>query len=146
LNVDFSLIDGFTKVTDKDAAVYTRRIARRRYLLKFGRSTLRDFAIKRSFQARRCRCSFISRSGKPVGKCLMMTGCANVVFLKKKAEDVIKDHIDKPLIVGTEELVSHAIERMRKYKITNSVMDINGFVGPLTNLVCFKATLMIKFC
>jgi hypothetical protein len=36
----------------------------------------------------------------------MMTGCANVVFLKKKAEDVIKDHIDKPLIVArTEELV-----------------------------------------
>jgi cystathionine beta-synthase len=51
----------------------------------------------------------------------MMTGCANVVFLKKKLkkEDVIKDHIDKPLIVArTEELVSHAIERMRKYKIS----------------------------
>jgi cystathionine beta-synthase len=32
---------------------------------------------------------------------------------------VIKDHIDKPLIVArTEELVSHAIERMRKYKIS----------------------------
>ncbi len=27
-NVDFSIIDGFTKVTDKDAAVYTRRLAR----------------------------------------------------------------------------------------------------------------------
>ncbi len=27
-NVDFSLIDGFTKVTDKDAAVYTQRLAR----------------------------------------------------------------------------------------------------------------------
>ncbi len=26
-NVDFSLIDGFTKVTDKDAAVYTRKLA-----------------------------------------------------------------------------------------------------------------------
>lgn len=26
-NVDFSVIDGFTKVTDKDAAVYTRRLA-----------------------------------------------------------------------------------------------------------------------
>jgi hypothetical protein len=26
-NVRFSLIDGFTKVTDKDAAVYTRKIA-----------------------------------------------------------------------------------------------------------------------
>ncbi len=27
-NVDFSVIDGFTKVTDKDAAVYTRKIAK----------------------------------------------------------------------------------------------------------------------
>lgn len=27
-NVDFNLIDGFTKVTDKDAAVYTRRLAK----------------------------------------------------------------------------------------------------------------------
>ena len=27
-NVDFSLIDGFTKVTDKDAAIYTQRLAR----------------------------------------------------------------------------------------------------------------------
>ncbi|PCE64472.1 PLP-dependent cysteine synthase family protein [Sediminicola luteus] len=27
-NVDFSLIDGFTKVTDKDAAVYTQRLAK----------------------------------------------------------------------------------------------------------------------
>lgn len=27
-NVDFDLIDGFTKVTDKDAAIYTRRLAK----------------------------------------------------------------------------------------------------------------------
>ncbi|SDL54233.1 cystathionine beta-synthase [Salinimicrobium catena] len=27
-NVDFSIIDGFTKVTDKDAAIYTQRLAR----------------------------------------------------------------------------------------------------------------------
>lgn len=27
-NVDFDIIDGFTKVTDKDAAIYTRRLAR----------------------------------------------------------------------------------------------------------------------
>jgi cystathionine beta-synthase len=26
--VDFDIIDGFTKVTDKDAAIYTRRLAR----------------------------------------------------------------------------------------------------------------------
>ncbi len=28
LNVDFSIIDGFTKVTDKDAAVYTQRLSK----------------------------------------------------------------------------------------------------------------------
>ena len=28
LNVNFSLIDGFTKVTDKDAAIYTQRLAK----------------------------------------------------------------------------------------------------------------------
>ncbi|MEE3225126.1 MAG: pyridoxal-phosphate dependent enzyme, partial [Bacteroidota bacterium] len=27
-NVDFNINDGFTKVTDKDAAIYTRRLAR----------------------------------------------------------------------------------------------------------------------
>jgi cystathionine beta-synthase len=51
-----------------------------------------------------------------------------VVFLKRKlAEDVIKDHIDKPLIVArTEELVSHAIERMRNIKnFTIPVMDMS---------------------
>jgi hypothetical protein len=58
----------------------------------------------------------------------MMTGCANVVFLKEvKSRRCDKDHIDKPLIVArTEELVSHAIERMRKYKISQIP---NGYVG-----------------
>jgi cystathionine beta-synthase len=42
-----------------------------------------------------------------------------------------KDHIDKPLIVArTEELVSHAIERMRKYKIHKFGHGYVGFVGP----------------
>jgi cystathionine beta-synthase len=49
----------------------------------------------------------------------MMTGCANG-FLEeevKKSRRCDKDHIDKPLIVArTEELVSHAIERMRNIK------------------------------
>jgi cystathionine beta-synthase len=47
-------------------------------------------------------------------------------FLEEiKSRRCDKDHIDKPLIVArTEELVSHAIERMRKYKISQiPVMD-----------------------
>jgi cystathionine beta-synthase len=57
-----------------------------------------------------------------------------------KAEDVIKDHIDKPLIfVRTEELVSHAIERMRKYKISQiPVIDITGFVGSVDESDLFQ--------
>jgi cystathionine beta-synthase len=57
-----------------------------------------------------------------------------------------KDHIDKPLIVArTEELVSHAIERMRKYKISQiPVMDMSGFVGSWMRLTCFKVMYMIK--
>lgn len=58
-----------------------------------------------------------------------------------KAEDVIKDHIDKQLIVvRTEELVSHAIERMRKYKISQiPVVDINGFVGSVDETDLFRS-------
>lgn len=47
------------------------------------------------------------------------------------AEDLVKDQIDKPLVtVKTEELVSHAIERMKAYKISQiPVEDSTGFVG-----------------
>jgi cystathionine beta-synthase len=59
----------------------------------------------------------------------------------RKAEDVIRDHIDKPLIVArTEELVSHAIERMRQYKISQiPVMDVTGFVGSLDESDLFQS-------
>ena len=58
-----------------------------------------------------------------------------------KAEDVIKDHLDKSLVVArTEELVSHAIERMRKYKISQiPVIDINGFVGSVDESDLFQS-------
>lgn len=58
-----------------------------------------------------------------------------------KAEDVIKDHIDKPLVIArTEELVSHAIERMRKYKISQiPVVDVTGFVGSVDESLLFQS-------
>ena len=60
-----------------------------------------------------------------------------------KAEDLIKEHIEKPLVVvRTEELVSHAIERMRKYKISQiPVIDINGFVGSVDESNLFDSYL-----
>ena len=63
-----------------------------------------------------------------------------------KAEDLIKVHIDKPLvIVRTEELVSHAIERMRKYKISQiPVIDVNGFVGSVDESDLFQSFITEK--
>jgi cystathionine beta-synthase len=137
------LIDGFTKVTDKDAAVYTRRIALEEGILLETRQEqlLRDFAIKRSFQARRCRCSFISRFGKPLCRKMFNDDWMRERgFLEeeiKKAEDVIK-------IISTfnccsyRRIGSHAIERMRKYKISQIPSWILTVVGSL-NLTCFKS-------
>jgi len=57
------------------------------------------------------------------------------------AADLIKDHSDKPLItVRTEELVQHAIERMREFKISQiPVEDQSGFVGSLDETTLLQA-------
>ena len=48
------------------------------------------------------------------------------------AVDLVKDRSNKPLMtVRTEELVSHAIERMREYKISQIREDLQGFVGAI---------------
>ena len=58
-----------------------------------------------------------------------------------KAEDIIREHLARPLIVvRTEELVSHAIERMRKHNISQiPVIDISGFVGSVDESDLFRS-------
>jgi len=62
------------------------------------------------------------------------------------AEDLIKNHAEKPLVtVKTEELVSHAIERMRKFQISQiPVLDSEGFVGSVDESALFAAFLEDK--
>lgn len=148
LNVDFSLIDGFTKVTDKDAAVYTRRIALEEGIFvgnSAGAAIKGLLQLKDHFKPEDVVVVLFHDSGsRYVGKMFNDDWMRERGFLEeevKKAEDVIKDHIDKPLIVArTEELVSHAIERMRKYKISQiPVMDISGFVGSLDETDLFQS-------
>jgi cystathionine beta-synthase len=72
----------------------------------------------------------------------MMTGCVKEVSEEPitKAEDVIKIISINLIVVRTEELVSHAIERMRKYKISQiPVIDITGFVGSLDESDLFQS-------
>ena len=137
-NVDFSLIDGFTKVTDKDAAIYTRKIALEEGIFvgnSAGAAIKGLLQLKEHFKPEDVVVVLFHDSGsRYVGKMFNDDWMRERGFLEEevtKAEDVIKDHIEKPLIVvRTEELVSHAIERMRKYKISQiPVIDVTGFVG-----------------
>lgn len=137
-NVDFSVIDGFTKVTDKDAAVYTRKIAKEEGIF-VGNSA--GSAIKGILQLKEHFTKddvvvviFHDHGSRYVGKMFNDDWMRERGFLEEKgttAEDLIKSHINKSLITAqTEELVSHAIERMRDYKISQiPVRDVNGFVG-----------------
>ncbi|MFY0629441.1 MAG: pyridoxal-phosphate dependent enzyme [Flavobacteriaceae bacterium] len=137
-NVDFSLIDGFTKVTDKDAAVYTRKIAKEEGIF-VGNSA--GSAIKGILQLKDqfkkddvVVVLFHDHGSRYVGKMFNDDWMRDRGFLEDEvtiAADLIKSHADKPLLtVRTEELVSHAIERMREFKISQiPVEDVNGFVG-----------------
>ncbi|MDI5949094.1 pyridoxal-phosphate dependent enzyme [Flavobacterium yafengii] len=147
-NVDFSLIDGFTKVTDKDAAVYTRKIALEEGIFvgnSAGAAVKGLLQLKEHFKPEDVVVVLFHDSGsRYVGKMYNDDWMRERGFLDEeitKAEDVIKDHIDKPLIVvRTEELVSHAIERMRKYKISQiPVIDVTGFVGSVDESDLFQS-------
>jgi cystathionine beta-synthase len=146
-NVDFSLIDGFTKVTDKDAAVYQRRLALEEGIFvgnSAGSAVKGLLQLKEHFTKDDVVVVLFHDSGsRYVGKMFNDDWMRERGFLDEeftKAEDVIKDHIDKPLvIVRTEELVSHAIERMRKYKISQiPVIDTTGFVGSVDESDLFQ--------
>ncbi|ALM50705.1 cystathionine beta-synthase [Flavobacterium psychrophilum] len=147
-NVDFSLIDGFTKVTDKDAAVYTRRLALEEGIFvgnSAGAAIKGVLQLKDEFKPGDVVVVLFHDSGsRYVGKMFNDDWMRERGFLDEeltKAEDLIKDHSDKPLvIVRTEELVSHAIERLRKYKISQiPVIDTNGFVGSIDETDLFRS-------
>ncbi|WP_074408244.1 MULTISPECIES: pyridoxal-phosphate dependent enzyme [Aquimarina] len=149
-NVDFSVIDGFTKVTDKDAAVYTQKLAKEEGMF-LGNSA--GAAIKGLLQLNKHFTKddvvvvlFHDHGSRYVGKMFNDDWMRERGFLDEEvytADDLVKNHIEKPLItVKTEELVSHAIERMRKFKISQiPVVDSDGFVGSVDESALFTAFL-----
>lgn len=152
-NVDFSLIDGFTKVTDKDGAVYTRKIAKEEGIFvgnSAGSAVKGLLQLKDEFKPDDVVVVlFHDHGSRYVGKMFNDDWMRNRGFLEEEittAEELIKKHIDKPLIsVMTEELVSHAIERMRDFKISQiPVKDINGFVGSVDEASLLKGFLNDK--
>lgn len=147
-NVDFSVIDHFTKVTDKDAAVFCRKLALEEGIF-VGMSS--GSAIKGLLQMKDqlkptdvVVVLFHDSGSRYIGKIFNDDWMRERGYLEEEivtAHDLIKNHIDKPLVVvRTEELASHAIDRIRKYKISQiPVMDTTGFVGSLEDVDLFNA-------
>ncbi|MFP5438303.1 MAG: pyridoxal-phosphate dependent enzyme [Bacteroidia bacterium] len=147
-NVDFSLIDGFTKVTDKDAAVYTRKLALEEGIFvgnSAGAAIKGVLQLKEHFKPEDVVVVLFHDSGsRYVGKMFNDDWMRERGYLDDEitiASDLIKDHSDKPLVtVRTEELVSHAIDRLRKYKISQiPVVDVDGFVGSVDETDLFRS-------
>jgi cystathionine beta-synthase len=137
-NVDFSIIDGFTKVTDKDGALFTRRIAREEGIFvgnSAGSAIKGLLQLKEEFEAEDVVVVlFHDHGSRYVAKMFNDDWMRERGFLEEEklvALDLIKDRLTQPLItVKTEELVSHAIERMRLNDISQiPVTDVTGFVG-----------------
>lgn len=140
-NVDFSLIDGFTKVTDKDAAIYTRRIALEEGIFvgnSAGSAIKGLIQLKEHFKPEDVVVVLFHDSGsRYVGKMFNDDWMREQGYLKDVATtalDLVHDKIEQPLVcVRTEELVSHALFRMKKHQLTAlPVMDANGIVGSVS--------------
>ncbi|PKP17175.1 MAG: cystathionine beta-synthase [Bacteroidetes bacterium HGW-Bacteroidetes-23] len=147
-NVDFSLIDGFTKVTDKDAAVFTRRLALEEGIFvgnSAGSAIKGVLQLKEHFKPEDVVVVLFHDSGsRYVGKMFNDDWMRERGFLDEEittAADLIKNHRDKSLvIVRTEELVSHAIDRLKKFNISQiPVIDTSGFVGSIDESDLFKS-------
>jgi cystathionine beta-synthase len=139
-NVDFDVIDLFEKVTDKDAAVYTRKIAREEGIF-VGNSA--GSAIKGLLQLKDQLTEddvvvvlFHDHGSRYVGKMFNDDWMRERGFLDeefKTAGELVAQHRNTPLVtVYAEELVSHAIAAMRKFSISQiPVMKDGKFVGSI---------------
>ena len=139
-NVDFDVIDHFEKVTDKDAAVYTRRLAREegifvgnsagaaiKGLLQMGEHLTKDDVVVVLFH---------DHGSRYVGKMFNDEWMRERGFLEEElltAGDLVAKHKDKPLVtVYAEELVSHAIAKIRTYGISQiPVLKDGKIVGSI---------------
>lgn len=141
-NVDFGVIDLFEKVTDKDAAVYTRRLAREEGIF-VGNSA--GAAIGGLLQLKDQLTAddvvvvlFHDHGSRYVGKIFNDDWMRERGFLDENlrtAEDLIARHADQPLVtLYSEELVSHAIMKMRKFNISQiPVLKDGQIVGSLND-------------
>lgn len=149
-NVNFSVIDKFEKVTDKDAAVYQRRLAKEEGIF-VGNSA--GSAIKGILQLSEELTEddivvvlFHDHGSRYVGKMFNDDWMRDRGFLdeeKTTAIDLIKDHAGKHLVtVSPTDPLSQAILLMHQYKISQiPVVENDSYVGSLTDKHLFAELL-----
>jgi len=146
-NVDFKLIDKFEKVTDKDGAIWQRKIAKEegifvgnsagsavKGLLQMGAELTEDDVVVVLFH---------DHGSRYVGKMFNDDWMKERGFLdevKTNAQDLIKDHEGKHLVTVTQDdPTSQAILLMNQYEISQiPVVGDDGFVGSLTDNLLFS--------
>src|ERR1700739_2413459 len=139
-NVDFNIIDHFEKVTDKDAALMTRRIAREEAILvgnSAGSAMAGLLQMKNMFKKGDLVVGiFHDHGSRYLGKMYNDEWMRDRGFLvedKITALQLIERHKDKPLVsVKESDTVHEAVAIMRKYNISQvpvSNGDNAKFVG-----------------
>jgi cystathionine beta-synthase len=137
-NVDFSVIDHFEKVTDKDAAVFTRRLALEEGIFvgnSAGAAIAGILQMADKFkEGDVVVVLFHDHGSRYVGKMFNDDWMRERGFLDEgltNAGEMVDQHGDKKLVsCGSEELVSHAVAKMKTYNISQIPISKDGeFVG-----------------
>lgn len=153
-NVDFSVIDAFTKVTDKDAAIYCRKLALEEGIF-VGMSS--GSAIKGLLQMKKelkpddvVVVLFHDSGSRYIGKIFNDEWMRQQGYFDqeiKTAADLITSRGEQTLItLRSGELVSHAIDKMRQHQIAQMpVVGANGFKGSVNQSDLLDAFLNAEY-
>jgi cystathionine beta-synthase len=147
-NVDFSLIDRFEKVTDRDGALVTRELARKEGLF-MGYSAGSAYQVIRQLKHLLKPTDvvvvlFHDHGSRYVGKIYNDDWMRERGFLNeenKTARDLIEKHRNLPLlVVGSGEPLHNAIALMRKHGVSQMPVVENGsFKGSLSDAAILDA-------
>jgi len=142
-NVDFSIIDHFEKITDRDGALVTRELAVKEGLF-VGYSAGSAFQVLRQMKHELNEDSvvvvlFHDHGSRYVGKVFNDDWMRERGFLNeanKVAMDLISERLHLPLLsVNTGEPIHNAIAIMRKYDVSQlPVMEEGKFVGSIDDV------------
>jgi cystathionine beta-synthase len=141
-NVNFDIIDHFEQVTDKDAAIYTRKIAREEGILvgnSAGSAMAGIAQMKHMFSPNDVVVVIFHDHGiRYLGKMFNDNWMRDRGFLQEKnpkAIDLIESHKDLKLVtINADESVEKALELMQKYDISQiPVTQGDEFVGSLND-------------